>query len=390
MHKYIYRLIFAVVISNFLSCNVKTELNSTTDNSFMNDSITVSKFGVLADGREVKEYKMTNTNGVVVKVINYGGIITSILTPDKNGDLADVVLGYDNLDSYVKNNPYFGALIGRYGNRIAKGQFKLDDHGYALAVNNGANHLHGGEKGFDKVYWNITEEKVAGGVALRLQYISPDMEEGYPGTLTTDVVYTLTNENDLKIDYRATTTAKTIVNLTQHTYFNLTGVEHDILRHELKINADRFLPVDSTLIPTGELRAVSHTPFDFSTPSRIGSRINEGDPQLQIANGYDHCWVINDGPDSLRLAATLYEPISGRELVVYTTEPGIQFYSGNFLDGSVTGKSEKSYKFRTGLCLETQHFPDSPNKPEFPSVVLDAGDTLTSQTVYHFGIREDQ
>ncbi|HYG04555.1 MAG TPA: aldose epimerase family protein [Chryseosolibacter sp.] len=356
----------------------------------MKESVTVSEFGTLPDGREVSQYTMTNSHGVVMKVINYGGIITSILVPDKNGDVADVVLGHDNLQGYIDNNSYLGALIGRFGNRIAKGEFQIDGSHYSLATNNGPNHLHGGVKGFDKVYWNITEEKIAGGVALRLQYTSADMEEGYPGTLTTEVMYTLTNDNDLKIDYTATTTSKTITNLTQHTYFNLTGVEHDVLRHELKINAEKFLPVDSTLIPTGELQPVSHTPFDFTTPSRIGSRINENSLQLQYGNGYDHCWVLNEAEEPLKLAAILYEPISGREMIVYTTEPGVQFYSGNFLDGSATGKNGKKYSFRTGLCLETQHFPDSPNKPNFPNVLLAPGDTLTSQTVYHFGVRNEE
>jgi aldose 1-epimerase len=322
-----------------------------------------------------------------MKVINYGGIITSLAMPDRHGKMEDIVLGYDSLEDYLTASPYFGALIGRYGNRIAKGKFSLDGKEYTLAVNNGANHLHGGIKGFDKVIWTAQQQHADEGVALRLTYLSKDMEEGYPGNLNVEVVYTLTDRNELKIDYKAATDKKTIVNLTQHTYFNLTAGKQDILSHNLTINADRFLPVDKTLIPTGALKPVDNTPFDFRKPMMVGKRIGEKDEQLKFGNGYDHCWVLNAAKDGMNNAATLYDSISGREMVVYTTEPGLQFYSGNFLDGSNKGKNNIVYNFRTGLCLETQHFPDSPNKPAFPTVVLNPGETYTSQTVYKFSAR---
>jgi aldose 1-epimerase len=371
------------------SCKTNTELKTDTVNSTKQDSaaVMVTNFGELTDGTPMSQYTLTNAKGASMKVINYGGIITSLMIPDKHGKMGDVVLGHDSVEGYLTDNPFFGALIGRYGNRIAKGKFSLDGKEYTLAVNNGANHLHGGNKGFDKVIWNIEQHEVEDGVALKLSYVSKDMEEGYPGNLKAEVIYTLTDRNELKIDYKATTDKKTIVNLTQHTYFNLTGVKRDILSHELVLNADKFLPVDKTLIPTGELKPVAGTPFDFRKPVAIGKRINEPDEQLKFGNGYDHCWVLNRAADGMNQAATLYDSISGREVVVYTTEPGIQFYSGNFLDGSITGKNGIVYGFRTGLCLETQHFPDSPNRPEFPSVTLNPGETYTSQTVYKFSVR---
>jgi aldose 1-epimerase len=351
-------------------------------------TLSISPFGKLADGTPVSLYTMKNSKGMVMKVINYGGIIVSLTAPDKNGKLEDVVLGYDSLKGYVDDNDtYFGSLVGRYGNRIAKGKFTLDGTAHSLATNNGVNHLHGGNKGFNRVFWNIEERPSEDGVALTLSYVSKDMEEGYPGTLQVEVVYTLTNKNELRIDYKATTDKKTIINLTQHSYFKLNPGVADILSHELLLNGDKFLAVDKTLIPAGSPKDVANTPFDFRTPALIGSRINEKDEQLKFGNGYDHCWVLNEAKDGLNHAATVYDSITGRELTVYTTEPGIQFYSGNFLNGSGEGKKGIVYNFRNGLCLETQHFPNSPNRSDFPSVVLNPGETYTSQTIYKFSAR---
>ena len=342
-------------------------------------------FGKTADGQAVDLYTLTNPNGLEAAITNYGGIVVRLKTPDRNGQLADVVLGFDTLDDYLKGHPYFGAIIGRYGNRIAKGRFQLNGVEYKLAVNNGENHLHGGLKGFDKVVWNARDVSTAEAPALELTYTSKDGEEGYPGTLHVTVVYTLTPANELKIDYAATTDKDTIVNLTNHSYFNLAGQgEGDILGHELMINASRFTPVDAGLIPTGELRSVEGTPFDFRKPVAIGARINQDDQQLKYGNGYDHNFVLDRTGDGLVLAARVTEPKSGRVMEVYTTEPGIQFYSGNFLDGSNKGKGGKIYQRRYGFCLETQHFPDSPNKPDFPSTVLRPGAKYQSTTVYRF------
>lgn len=345
--------------------------------------IEVENFGTMPDGKKVNVYTLTNKNGLEMKVINYGGIIVSLKVPDKNGELSDVVLGYDSLTPYLKSNPYFGALIGRYGNRIAKGKFNLDGKEFTLPVNNGENHLHGGE-GFDKVFWNI--EIPEDSSSLQLSYTSADGEQGYPGTLSVVVNYVLSDSNELKIDYRATTDKKTIVNLTQHTYFNLRGNKATtILDHTLQMEADHFLPVDKTLIPTGELKKVSGTPFDFLKPQRIGDRIDQRDEQLIFGLGYDHCWALNkyDGK-SLRKVATLAELTSGRIMEVFTTEPGLQFYSGNFLDGTLKGKNGVVYQYRSGLCLETQHYPDSPNQSAFPSVVLNPGEVYQTTTVYKF------
>jgi aldose 1-epimerase len=371
------------------ACKTNTEVKAPSTEPIAKDSssVTVSHYGELADGTPMSLYTLTNRNGMTMKVINYGGIITSLTMPDKNGNYGDIVLGYDSVENYVASSPFFGALIGRYGNRIAKGKFSLDGKTYTLATNNGENHLHGGNKGFDKVIWNIEEARVPQGAAVKLSYQSKDGEEGYPGNLNVEVLYTLTDANELQLDYKATTDKKTIVNLTQHTYFNLAGNGHDILSHQLVLNADKFLPVDKTLIPTGELKDVANTPFDFRKPVTIGARIGDKNEQLKFGNGYDHCWALNKGPDSLSHAATLYDSISGREVMVFTTEPGIQFYSGNFLDGSLTGKENTVYNFRTGLCLETQHYPDSPNRKEFPSVVLSPGETYKSQTIYKFAVK---
>ncbi|HET6853024.1 MAG TPA: aldose epimerase family protein, partial [Pyrinomonadaceae bacterium] len=317
---------------------------------------------------------------------NYGGIVVSLKSPDRNGKLDDVVLGFRDLEPYTKPGPYFGALIGRYGNRIAKGRFKLNGVEYKLATNNGENHLHGGIKGFDKVVWTGREMKTKAGPAVVLTYLSKDGEEGYPGNLRVRVVYTLTSKNELKIDYSATTDKDTVINLTHHSYFNLAGEGNgDILQHLVKINADRFVPIDAGSIPTGELSKVAGTPFDFLKPTAIGARIDDAHEQLKNGNGYDHTFVINGRPGTLRMAATAYEPSTGRTMEVWTTEPGMQFYTGNFLDGTLTGKSGKAYPRRSGFCFETQHYPDSPNQPSFPTTTLRRGVTYTSTTIYRFG-----
>ncbi len=340
-------------------------------------------FGKTQDGTEINRYTLTNPNGITIQIINYGAIITSILTPDKNGQPGEVVLGFDNLEDYLDEHPYFGAVAGRCANRIAKGKFTLDGKEYTLAINNGPNHLHGGLQGFDTQVWSVTE--LPDQSALKLTYTSKDGEEGYPGNLTISVTYTLTNDNELKIDYEATTDKATPVNLTNHSYFNLAaGQAEDALNHEVVLYADRYTIVDENLIPTGELPLVAGTPMDFSTPHTIGSRI------AQVAGGYDHNYVLTNSQDgSLGLAATVYEPQTGRVMEVYTTQPGIQFYSGNFLDGSLTGHQGRVYKKHYGFCLETQHFPDSPNQPDFPSTILRPGETFKQSTVYKFSVRKD-
>ncbi len=346
-------------------------------------------FGKTADGTLVDLYILTNDNGVETKITNYGGIVVSLIVPDRTGKREDVVLGFDTLAGYLQEHPYFGCIVGRYANRIANGKFTLAGVEYTLAQNNNQNHLHGGLKGFDKAVWSTetVEGDDEGGV--KLTYLSRDGEEGYPGNLSVTVIYNLTNDNELKIEYAATTDKTTVLNLTNHSYFNLAGpTSEDILGHEIMINADRFTPADETLIPTGELRSVESTPLDFRQSMTIGARIEQDDEQLRSAGGYDHNWVLNKGDEPLTLAARVYEPTSGRVLVVYTTEPGMQFYTGNFLDGSITGKGGQVYKKRSGFCLETQHFPDSPNQPDFPSTVLKPGETYTQTTIYSFSTKE--
>ncbi|HXF61132.1 MAG TPA: aldose epimerase family protein [Caldilineaceae bacterium] len=339
-------------------------------------------FGAVKAGAMVDLYTLSNDQGLTTTITNYGGIITTLLAPDRHGQPGDVVLGYDTLDDYVARNPYFGCITGRYANRIAQGRFTLNGKTYQLAQNNGPNHLHGGLVGFDKVIWAAEPFTAPDGVGLTLTYLSPDGEEGYPGNLSVTVTYTLTDDNALRIDYAATTDQPTILNLTNHTYFNLAG-HGDILDHVLMLNADAFTPVDETAIPYGELRPVAGTPFDFRQPTRIGERIEQDDEQLRFGQGYDHNWVINGSPGELRLAAVLTEATSGRTLEVYTTQPGIQFYSGNLLP-DLTGKGGQRYTRRSGLCLETQHFPDSPNQPSFPSTVLEPGQKYLETTVFKF------
>ncbi|OGX81108.1 galactose mutarotase [Hymenobacter lapidarius] len=348
---------------------------------------TSAPFGTTTAGTEVQLFTLTNANGVKASITNYGGTLTSLLVPDKAGKLGDVILGFDNVSGYqspeyLKAGPYFGALIGRYGNRIKGGKFTLDGKAYTLATNNGPNTLHGGKVGFDKVVWQAEPGTSAEGQTLKLTYLSRDGEEGYPGNLNVTVVYTLTADNALKIDYTATTDKATVLNLTNHAYFNLNhDAGRDILGHQVTLPADRYTVVDATLIPTGELRPVRGTPFDFTMPHAIGERI------AQVPGGYDHNWVLN-GATGPYAAATVYEPETGRILEVTTDEPGIQLYTGNFLDGTLTGKGGTVYGKNAGFCLETQHFPDSPNQPTFPSTVLKPGDTFHSVSVYKFGVRK--
>jgi len=342
-------------------------------------SITRESWGTTKAGEAVDLYTLENANGMKVKIATYGGIVTELHVPDRDGNPADVVCGFETLAEYEAGHPYFGALIGRYGNRIAKGRFTLDGKEYTLATNNGENHLHGGNVGFDKKVWKAEPVETDNSVGVKLTYVSPDGEEGYPGTLTSTVVYELTADNELKIDYKATTDAPTIVNLTHHGYFNLGGHDSgDILDHVMMIAADRYTPVDEGLIPTGELAPVAGTVMDFTKPTAIGARIKD-----VTGGGYDHNYVLNSQDGSLALAARVSDPKTGRVMEVYTTEPGIQFYTGNFLDGSNKGKGAV-YNKHAAFCLETQHYPDSPNKPDWPSVVLRPGQTYRHTTVYRF------
>lgn len=345
-------------------------------------------FGTTAEGVAVDIYTLTNVSGAKVKVITYGARVVSIEVPDRDGKMGDVALGYDDLAGYEKDSSYLGAIVGRYGNRIAKGHFTLDGQTYTLAINNSPNHLHGGLKGFDKVVWTGKGSVVAGAARLVLTYFSKDQEEGYPGNLTVSVTYTWTISNQLKIVYSAQTDKATVLNLTNHTYFNLAGAGNgEILKHSLRINALRFTPTDETAIPLGEVRSVKGTPLDFNTATPIGARIESKYEQIVSGNGYDHNFVINNPSGKLGLAAEAYEPTSGRMLRVLTTEPGVQFYSGNFLSGA-TGKQGLTYPRRSGFCLETQHYPDSPNKPSFPTTVLRPGGRYTQTTIYHFSVRK--
>lgn len=353
-------------------------------------SIETRPFGALPTGDSVSLYTLRNANGMTISVMNYGGIITSLTAPDRNGQFADVVLGYDSLPPYLPHNgfPYFGCIVGRYANRIGGAKFSLDGKSYSLAPNNGVNTLHGGIRGFDKALWHVTPTVSDSSADLVLRHESPDGEEGFPGTLNVTVTYRLTGRNALEIAYVAATDAPTVVNLTQHSYFNLAGAgTGDILSHELMINAEKFTPVDAGLIPTGELRPVAGTPMDFRAPTTIRNRVDDADEQITRGGGYDHNWVLNGTGDSLRLAAEARDPESGRTLEILTTEPGVQFYCGNFLDGSLTGKGNRVYNRRFGFCLETQHFPDSPNRPAFPSTVLRPGKQFLSRTTMRFSAR---
>jgi len=349
-------------------------------------ALVTADFGML-EGQLVKLFTLTNASGAQVSITEYGGIVVSLKVPDRDGNLGDVALGYDNLDAYVQDTPYFGAITGRYANRIAAGRFEIDGAAYELPVNNGPNSLHGGIKGFDKVVWKGEPTAPGDGVAFR--YVSVDGEEGYPGKLDATVTYTWTDANELKIEYLASTDKPTVINLTNHSYFNLKdGGASTILEHELMINADRYTPVaDAGAIPTGELASLDGTPLDFREATVIGERIEEENEQLGFGSGYDHNYVLNASEEDITVAATVYDPSSGRVMEVLTEEPGVQFYSGNFLDGHHVGKGGVAYERRSGLCLETQHFPDSPNQPNFPSTVLRPGETYATSTIYRFSTR---
>jgi aldose 1-epimerase len=348
-------------------------------------TITRAPFGKLPDGSAIELFTLKNTSGMTAKITNYGGIITHLFVPDKTGKQGDVVLGYDTFDGYLKASPYFGCIVGRYGNRIGGGKFTLGGKVYNLAKNNNGNSLHGGLVGFDKKAWKPEAGVGPHGPFLKLSYLSKDGEEGYPGNLSTTVTYTLTDQNELKIEYAATTDQETVLNLTNHTYFNLDGAG-EILDHQLFLYADRFTPVDAGLIPTGELRSVKNTPLDFTKPMKIGARIESQEEQMKLGGGYDHNFVLNSGGGRLAPAAKVFSPTTGRLMEVLTSEPAIQFYTGNFLDGTITGKGGQVYAQRTGLCLETQHYPDSPNKPAFPSTVLKPGGRYATTTVYKFSV----
>ena len=378
------RILSILLFLSFISCE-----NITKENEIMSlVNIDKKPFGVTKDGIDINQYILKNANGMQITVINYGGIITSWKAKDRDGSYEDIVLGFDNLSDYESSSPYFGALIGRYGNRIKEGKFSLDGVDYTLEVNNGENHLHGGVKGFDKVIWEVEKEVKESSASLILRHISTDMEEGYPGNLDVKVIYTLTNDDELKVRYEAETDKKTIVNLTQHSYFNLSAnLSRDILAHQITIDADSFLPVDKTLIPSGELRDVEGTPFDFRVPKRVGDDINEDYTQLTFGNGYDHCWVLNNQNEGVRFVASAYDPLSGRSLEIFSDQPGIQFYSGNFLDGTLKSKDGGNYEFRSGFCLETQHYPNSPNQESFPSVILNPGEKYNTETIFRFSTR---
>jgi aldose 1-epimerase len=352
-------------------------------------AITQAPFGKLPDGAEVSEFTLQNTNGMIVRILDFGGIIREIHVPDRDGDFADVALGFDTLEPYLKDSPYFGALIGRYGNRIGKGRFKLDGKEHRLARNDGDNHLHGGALGFDKVQWTAAIEDGS----LVLRYRSRDGEQGYPGNLDATVTYSLSDDNEIVVRFHATTDRPTPVNLTQHSYFNLRGVAPeggDVLQHVIAIDADRFVPIDAGLIPLGALAPVTGTPFDFRQPRPISERIEQPDKQLRHGTGYDHCWVLNrkDGGHALQRAVHVREPDSGRVLELFTQEPGVQFYSGNFLDGSLTGKGGRNYEFRSGFCIEPQHFPDSPNQPSYPDTILRPGETYVTESRFKFSVEK--
>jgi aldose 1-epimerase len=388
--QYVLLIAAGLGVAGLVGCTSMPESNNTIG------TITQATFGYTAARTPVEIYTLRNGHGMEARIITYGGIVQSLKVPDKDGKLEDVVLGYDTLDGYLTNNPYFGCLVGRYGNRIGGAKFTLEGKTYTLATNNGPNSLHGGIVGFDKVVWKAKSWFTLDGPALELNYVSKDGEEGFPGTLKVTAIYTLTENNELHLDFTATTDKPTVCNLTHHSYFNLKGQGNgDILGHEVYINADKITPVDKDLITTGELKPVDGTPFDFRKPTAIGARINDPDQQLQYGPGYDHNWVINKPLDKegkpmlnkFSLQARVHEPTTGRVMEVWSTEPGLQFYAGNFLDGSIIGKEGKMYPRRSGFCMEPQHYPDSPNKPMFPSTELKPGKTYQTSIVYRFSVK---
>lgn len=346
-------------------------------------------FGNTPDGTAVELYTLTNKNGISVQITNYGGIITALHVPDRNGRIEDVVLGFHTLEEYLQRNPHFGCLVGRYGNRIAKGRFVLDGIEYNLAINNGPNHLHGGREGFDKKVWDSKPFEMEDAAGIKLTYVSPDGEENYPGTLTVEATYALNDDNELQLTFKATTDKKTVLNLTHHSYFNLKGQGNgDILDHIIQFNSDQIVAIDSTSIPPGPLMEVDGTPFDFRQSKNIGRDIEADHEQIRNGGGFDHSFVVNDWDGTLKLACVVTEPASGRKMEVWTTEPAVQFYTGNFLDGSITGKKGKVYNARYGFCLEAQHYPDSPNHPEYPTTVLNPGELYQQTTIYKFPLEK--
>lgn len=381
---FIFLLVLSVALSN-IQCKEtsKKETPANTMEKPVSSTIVKSDYGTAQNGEKVERYTMKNASGMTVDIITYGGRITNLSVPDKTGTFSNVVLNFDSLEQYEKDNPFFGALVGRYGNRIANAKFSLDDTEYTLAANNGVNSLHGGVKGFDKVIWTAAATSEGEEASLKLTYLSKDMEEGFPGNLAVTVTYTLSNDNSLSVLYEATTDKKTVVNLTQHAYFNLSGdFSKTILDHEVTIDADTYIPVDENLIPTGELAEVKGTPFDFTASKVVGNEIDADNDQIKKGGGYDHCWVLNNQDTGVRLVSTAFHEPSGRYLEVYTDEPGIQFYTGNFLDGTLPNNTGGTYAKRSGFCLETQHYPDSPNQENFPSTVLNVGDKYVSTTIF--------
>jgi aldose 1-epimerase len=388
------RCVFGIGIIGLATLSVQCKSDKkmdATSNQEAKDSVTIVKsdYGTTPKGEKIESYKLKNQNGMEVDIITFGGIITDLKVPNKDGVSENIVTGFTSLEQYMKPNPFFGALIGRFGNRIAKGKFTLDGKEYKLAINNEPNALHGGPEGFFRAVWKAEEAKSGEAAVLKLSYLSKDMEEGYPGNLKVIVTYTLTKNNELEVLYEATTDKKTVVNLTQHTYFNLSGdFTKTILDHELTLNADKIVPVDATLIPTGELQDVANTPFDFRKPKLIGKDIEVKDEQLVRGKGYDHCWVLNNPEKGKTIIAKAYHPASGRVLEVTTDEPGIQFYSGNFLDGTLPMRNGGTYAHRTGFCLETQHYPDSPNQKNFPTTVLNPGENYKTKTTFKFSVKK--
>lgn len=386
----VYCVLFTLIMGLNIQCkNNKKEKSTEKPGTMEKLTISKSEFGKTKDGSTVEQYTLKNANGVEVNVITYGGRITSLKVPNKKGKLENVVLGHDTMDGYLRDdNPFFGALIGRFGNRIAKGKFTLNGKEYTLATNDSSNHLHGGVNGFDRVIWTAEPMEGTENSSLKLTYLSKDGEEGYPGNLNVTVVYTLTKENAVEVSYKATTDKATVVNLTQHAYFNLTGdFSKTILDHDIAIDADAYLPVDETLIPTGEIRKVEGTPFDFTSVKQTGKEINADNEQLKRGQGYDHCWVLNGDKGTMRFAASAYDETSGRLMEIYSEEPAIQFYTGNFLDGTLPMINGGTYAHRTGFCLETQHYPDAPNQKSFPSTVLEPGETYATKTIFKFSIK---
>ena len=390
------RCVYGISILSLVSMNVqckgekKEEGAETAQEATATDSVSIVKsaYGKTDKGVQIDQYTLKNQKGMEVNIITYGGIISSLKVPNKAGKSEEVVIGFNSLEQYQKANPYFGALIGRFGNRIAKGKFTLDGKEYSLAINNTPNALHGGPEGFHRVVWTAEEAKGGDSASLKLKYVAKDGEEGYPGNLTIFVTYTLNKDNALDVLYEATTDKKTVVNLTQHSYFNLSSdFSKPILDHEITIDADKLVPVDATLIPTGKLTDVTNTPFDFRKAKLVGKEINATDDQLKKGLGYDHCWVLNNQGKGDRLVASAYHAGSGRLLEVYSDQPGIQFYSGNFLDGTLPMRNGGTYAHRTGFCLETQHYPDSPNQKDFPTTVLSPGENYKTKTTFKFSVK---